>query len=207
MNVISLHDPDRLLALNYVRADRRDAVRALWALDEILGRIVASTTQPIIGQMRLTWWYERLCALDDGDCAAEPVLAALLAHVLPHDATGLALAGLVEGWEALLETPLTDADLRTHGEHRGSHLFTLSAALIGGDLGALAGRCWALADFARHCATRDLADRALALATDGGNPRTLAKPLRVLSWLARYDVIHGVRRPRPRWSVLRAALA
>jgi 15-cis-phytoene synthase len=207
MTGVRLTDPDRMLALNYCRHDRRAALEALWALDETLGRIVASTTQAMIGQMRLTWWHERLCALDDGAVPAEPVLAGLARHLIGRGVTGAALAALVEGWEALLEEPLSDGDLNTHADLRGAHLFTLAATLIGGDPAKSAGRIWALADFARHCATRDLSQRALALA--GGAPELhgLAKPLRLIAWLGGYDVSHGVDQPRPRWTILRAALA
>ncbi len=205
-----LRDPDRVLALNYAGA-MRPALGALWALDEALGRIVASTTQPLIGQMRLTWWHDRLCALDRGEPPAERVLAALRADVMPRDVSGKALAELVEGWEAVLEPPLTDADLDVHASKRGSHLFVISAGLLGGDPGGAAGHCWALADFARYCAgraaTRDIGARALALADPPIMERGMAKPLRMLAWLASYDVLHGVEIVRPRWTMLRAALA
>ncbi len=208
MTRLAIADPDRRLALHYARADRREALSALWALDEGLGRIVASTTQPMIGQMRLTWWHERLCALGTGPVPAEPVLVALTAHVLRHGVSGARMAGLVAGWEALLDDPLSEDALNAYADGRGTALFTLSGALLEGGADDFAGRCWALTDFARHCANRTLAKRALALADGTPQPtRALAKPLRVLAWLAHYDVKHGCAALRPRWTILRAALA
>ena len=55
-----LSDPDRSFALDHVPTAQRDGVAALWALDEHLGQLVASTTQPPLGQMRLLWWREAL---------------------------------------------------------------------------------------------------------------------------------------------------
>ncbi len=204
---LPLNDPDRILALAYAPGAQRDALSALWALDETLGRIVATTTQDIVGQMRLSWWHQNLCALDSGAIAAEPVLVALAGVVRNHDVTGAALAGLVEGWEVLLEDLLTDGDLADYAKARGAWLFALSSEILGSTRSDAVGQGWALADFARHCSDETLARRALALSPVTAIPRRLPKPLRMLAWLARYDVAHGAPRVRPRWTMLRAALA
>ena len=200
-------DPDRALALHYA-GKAQAALAALWALDEALGRIVATTTEPLIGQMRLTWWHERLEAIDGGARVAEPLLTSLGEVSRTHGIGGAALAALVEGWDVLIEREsLSDGDLMAYARDRGERLFALSTEITGGTQAAASGRAWALADFARHCSDRQLAERALALASIETIPRNLAKPLRVLAWLTRYDVSHGVAAPRPKWTMLRAALA
>uniref|UniRef100_UPI0034A01D0A squalene/phytoene synthase family protein n=1 Tax=Sphingomonas bacterium TaxID=1895847 RepID=UPI0034A01D0A len=59
-------DPERALVLSYAPADRRAGLAALLALDATLARIVWSARDPLIGQMRLTWWHGALSALDEG---------------------------------------------------------------------------------------------------------------------------------------------
>ena len=55
-----LADPERTLAVAYAPADKRPALTALFALDERFGAVVSSTSEPMIGLMRLAWWRERL---------------------------------------------------------------------------------------------------------------------------------------------------
>ena len=48
------------LALAYTPRDRREAMRVAFELDRRLARIVAATTEPMLGQMRLAWWRDIL---------------------------------------------------------------------------------------------------------------------------------------------------
>ncbi len=202
-----LADPDRILALAYAQPSSREALRALWALDETLGRIVATTSQPMIGHMRLTWWHERLAALDRAEVPAEPLLAALADLVRRHDVTGAAMARLVEGWEILLDSMPRDEDLVQFADARGAGLFALSATLLESSCDDAAGQAWALADFARRCSDRALAERARALAPRRASGDRMAKPLRMLAWFAHHDLARPRDQPRSRWTPLRAALA
>jgi phytoene synthase len=56
----NLPNPERALALSYAPASTRPGLEALFALDTALGTILKTTREPIVGQMRLTWWYEAL---------------------------------------------------------------------------------------------------------------------------------------------------
>jgi 15-cis-phytoene synthase len=180
----TVFDPDRTVALHYVPAARREAVSALWALDAALGQLVRTTSDPMVGQLRLTWWHERLAALDTGERLAEPVLEGLARHVLHHDVSGAAMAGLIDGWEVLLDSPPLDRDALAHfARERGGRLFALTAILIGSEVQADAGARWALVDLACHAspALADGAcDAAIALASDERGP----KALRVLARIA-----------------------
>lgn len=137
------------------------APAALFALDHALADILRSTTKPIVGQMRLTWWYDALERLGE-NVPAQPVLQALAREVVPGLAQTAALAQVVEGWEALLEEPLDAAAVARHGA-RGEALFGALTVARGMPVDAAvlaAGRGWAMADLAVH-----LADvRAAALA-------------------------------------------
>jgi 15-cis-phytoene synthase len=207
-----MNEPQQI-ALAYVPRASRDGVSAIWALDAALGRVVATTTEPMIGQMRLTWWHERLTGLDAGEVPAEPVLAALRDVVRHHDVTGAMLAGLVEGWEVLLDPlPLGDDVLRAHAAKRGDGLFALSARIIGAPVLAGLGAGWALIDFATHCSDQVTAERAWAIAavlfkkTDVVGP----KALRILARTAQAKAlgsIAAIRTPVSRWQMLRAVLS
>lgn len=197
-DVARLADPERQMALAYVRGGKQAAIEALWLLDERMGAIVAGAREPMIGQMRLMWWRDALIALDDPAAAvpAEPLLVALAQACASYGLSGARLAQIEEGWAALLdgETPDEGAIL-AHGRIRGALLFEISAAILGGQAEdvAVAGEAWALADlghrlrsqhwrgFARQRAARCLSGVALARW-----PASL-RPLGMLAVLARRD--------------------
>jgi phytoene synthase len=179
----------------------RSALNALFALDERFGQIVASTTEPMIGMMRLAWWREALEKLDGDLAPAEPLLRALRDHVLPHGVTGAALAAIEDGWTALLDGEADDAAIARHGHARGSHLFGAAAAILGIDDPRLptAGEVWALVDLSfRHsdAAVRDTARRlavARSRSIDQNRWRIAARPLAALYVLAKRDSRIGAR--------------
>lgn len=197
-------DPDRRFALLHVSKRAREAVHALWALDETLGQIVAGTRDLFVGQMRLTWWHEALTTLEPGARRGQPVLDAL-ASTKTLNCT--ALARLVEGWEALLEPlPLIDDALLDHAVRRGATLFAQVATAVGGGQAPQQGEAWALADLAKRCSDVATADRAWALAQAraGPLPTGLARPLRILARLARADIERRGHADRTAWTMLKA---
>ena len=132
---------------------KAEGVDALFALDRQLGDIVRTTAQPIVGQMRLTWWYEALCALDTGPPPAQPLLADLATRVLPRGVTGSTLARMSEGWEILLDDERTDdAAITQFARFRGGTLFVAAGMLLRSEAAVLeqAGTAWALADLANN---------------------------------------------------------
>lgn len=155
------------LALTLAPRTCRPALAALFALDARLGQTLASTREPMVGQLRIAWWRDALIALDTAAPPAEPVLANLADRVVATGITGRDLAAMTVGWEALLSAERIDAaTLATHAEERGARLFALAARLLGADESAVtadAGRGWALADLTRHVSSAD----AVALADAG----------------------------------------
>ena len=154
------------LALDYAPVDVRGAIAALFRLDRLLGGILRTTTQPMVGQMRLAWWREALERLDTLPPPAEPVLRGLADDVMPLGISGARLAAMIDGWEALLDT-LDDTALHTHAEARGATLFALASTICGvvpDDRIAAAGRGWALADLKDNVGDPDAAARAALLA-------------------------------------------
>lgn len=151
---------EQALAVGYASASAREGFAALLDLDHQLASILQSTTEPMIGQMRLTWWYEALEKLDHEAVPAHPVLQRLAASVLPSGVRGADLAPMIEGWEALLDDgePLDDTRVERHAEARGGVLFASIGRLLGQVGMAPLGAAWAKADLAQHVS--DVAIRA-----------------------------------------------
>jgi 15-cis-phytoene synthase len=189
-------DPDRLLALSYVPAARRQALEALWRLDVTFGTILVTGTQAMVSRIRMAWWREALERLDAQGAPAEPMLQSLAAHVLPT-VSGAELAAMEAGWAELLsEEPLDGAALAGYAEGRGATLFRLSARLLGVPDFPVegAGRRWALADLARRSGTAAEA-AAAAAAAPGGDDRpwpSQLRPLGMLSVLTRRDLARPI---------------
>lgn len=142
--------PDTQLAISYALRGR-DGIAALFTLDDHLATIVRRANDPLVGQMRLTWWREALEALDTAEPPAEPILRALAEHALPYGVRGAALAMITDGWEALLEEPFDGAAIERHSV-RGVALFAALRQITAAADGPIAeaGRGWALADLAGH---------------------------------------------------------
>lgn len=158
--------PDEALALSYAPSDARGAMTALLGLDRRLGAILRGAREPMLAQMRLTWWFEALERLDREPPPAEPVLRALAGEVLPRGVSGDMLAGMVDGWEVLLGEETLD--LAAFGRGRGRRLFEAMAAVCGaGDAQAgLAGEGWALVDLAANLSDPQVTGRARAMAAE-----------------------------------------
>ena len=202
-----LFDDDRNFALLHAPFPARAAISALWTLDQRLGAIVAGTTQPMVGQMRMTWWHEALTTLKTDGRRGEPVLDALADNVLGRmGIDGVALARLVEGWEVMLDPlPLGTDLLATYADARGSALFSLTARLLGRTSDDAAGRGWALADFAGRCSDPETATRARAMAAEAfaaASIGRLPRPLRILARLAAGDIRRGAPIPRTFWRLV-----
>jgi phytoene synthase len=191
---------DCQLAATLVPPDLRPAFLALFALDDRLAGIVRITREPLIGQMRLTWWYDALNRLDTAPAPAEPLLQEIAEQLLPIGITGADLAAMTDGWEALIVAePLDEGALASHADLRGAKLFVLAGRLLGRDSALLgpAGRGWAYADLAVHLSSSSAMQRAGELASEQFRQAfsqrwpTGLRAVGVLSLLARMDAAPG----------------
>lgn len=174
-------------ALGAAPASVRASLQALWALDEALGRVLASGRDPMISRIRLAWWREALERLDREPAPKEPVLEGLALHVLSRGVAGAELAEMEEAWGTILhDQPIEPGDLETYAAKRGALLFRFSSVLLGGSGPQVeqAGEAWALVDLARHSIERHDIDAALAAARARRLPRRWPRPLRPLGMLA-----------------------
>ena len=176
-------DLDRYLASLYAAPATRAGLFALHALDLELAEVARSTTEPMLGQIRLAWWREQLQALDAGARPAQPVLAALAEHLLPAGISGASLEPLEDAWLALLED-----DVEGHAKARG-RLFGAAVELLLPGLDSASaqhahrmGVGWAIVDVARNGVA--VGDDMLARADEMLSPTTVAAPARTLAGLA-----------------------
>lgn len=139
----------------------------VWRFDARLADLVRTTREPMIGQMRLTWWHE---ALTDGSGAkgrGEPLLADLRAAGLAPAGEGSGLLAMIDGWEALLADPVDDDALCDYARARGGGLFRALAKQDDIDASLIAaGAVWALWDLSGHVGDEILARRAIELAVE-----------------------------------------
>jgi phytoene synthase len=211
---IGPNHPERQLAIAHAPRHAREGLATLFALDERLAGFVWRAREPTIGLMRLTWWHDALTALDQAPPPGEPLLHAAAA-LRPDRISGHELAGLVEGWEALLDDPgWTRETMIRHAQARGARLFRLAARVLGRehDRADGAGEGWALADLARQtndagrvAALLKLAEAPLERGFAHSWPHDL-RPLGMLAVLAREDVRRGqgaLRPPASRGRLLR----
>ena len=181
---------DRVLMLRQVPGDVRPAFEAMWQIDAAMGDVVARSTQPALGAIKLAWWRERLEELDRGAVSAEPRLHTVAEHLLPRDISGAELSQLEAGWAALLEDKV-DAERLVA---RGARLFRWGAKLLGGDDQAIgdAGSFYSLVSIGRRGVPELLepAKERAQLLLGRRFPREL-RPLTGLARLAARDLKHG----------------
>lgn len=99
-------DPDRWLASRFIAdASARADVIALYACNHELARVAASVREPLMGEIRLTWWREAMEAAQAGKPARHPVVEAVAGAFAPAD-----LAALPEGRYPDLDAEPMDGD-------------------------------------------------------------------------------------------------
>lgn len=176
--------PEAELALAWSPPPVRAAMSAALHLDRRLARIVARTTEPMLGQMRLAWWRDALGTAVGERPRGDAVLDAVGAHWAGRDA---ALIAMVDAWEVLVTAEtLGSKEIAAFGEQRGAFFGALMPESTGAEakrVAAAASR-WALADAAT--AVSDAGERARLIAAGlalSGGGRRLPKPLRGLAVL------------------------
>ena len=162
--------------------------------------VVATTTEPALGAIRLAWWRERLDELDDNfSTPPEPRLVAVAEQLLPRGVSGHELSGLADAWLPLLESFPWDDRVAEGLRQRGRILFRAGAQLMHGDPQDTesAGALWSLVDGARHCSDvhsriflLDQARDAIALLPRKRPAKSLRR-LTALAAVAAHDVLRN----------------
>ncbi len=201
-----ISEPERRMILAYAPSSAAGrGLAALLALDDKLAETVRTTTEPMLGQIRLQWWHDALAALDTAPAPAEPVLEGIVRDVMRMGVGGSMVAGIAQAWQALLQEELDELALRTYGA-RGRRMFELAGILAGASASdplTLAGEGWALADLAEGlsdpgeaAAARAIAEESLIAATGVRWSRN-GRAMGAMAHLARLD-LEGVPKGSPR---------
>lgn len=164
-----------------------------------MGEVVRTSSQPMLGAIRLAWWRERLEELGQGAVPAEPRLKAAAAELVPRGIGGSELAVLEGPWARLFDEFPWRLQTAKAIWFRGRHLFGLGARLLGEGSEAVeaVGGGWALADAARHCSDAQsrvvLLEQAKVLtsAVKGAKVTKALRPLSMLGVLAIRDAERG----------------
>ena len=172
----------------------------MWKLDLAFADVVATTTEPALGAIRLAWWRERLEELDEETVSAEPRLIVVQQQLVRRGITGAELSTLENAWRPLLDAfPWGETTIDGLKE-RGRILFGIGARLLGAEPkdAESAGVLWSLADGAKNCSDADsranlcVAARASIAEVPARLPPNI-RSLTILSALAAYDLRPGGR--------------
>lgn len=181
--------PPRLrLALAYAPG----AVAGLWlgllALDQRLAATVRGAREPMLAQIKLAWWRDRLLAGAGAWPAGEPVFAALA----DWSDNAASLVPLVDGWEEMIApAPLHAEAFVSLAEARAKALL----AIAGHDAAHRMAANWALADLAARVSQPEeqalLADLVRERDWRPARLSPALRPLAVLHALAARDLRRG----------------
>lgn len=180
---------EQRLALAYATRQSHPLFLGLFALDARLGGVVRQASEPLLGQIRLAWWRDRLVAPPGPEHAGEPLLALLEMWGELRSS----LTALVDAWELLLEPEALEAEsLARFVDLRAKACVALARLLdiqTTDDRVRRAASGWAVADLAGKLSdpAEIVLARALAEKADWS-------PLRLPRSLRPFAVLYGLAR-------------
>lgn len=137
------------LALAATPAPLREGLAAALALDARLMRIAVDAREPMLAQLRLAWWRDRLGDDVDTRPKGDPVLDAIGSAWRGDEA---ALIALVNGWEELLGDSAVESKREAVGQGRAA-VFAAFARRAGhaaeADAASVCAHSWAAATVLR----------------------------------------------------------
>jgi len=137
------------LAAAYTPAALRDRLVAFLAFDQRLARIIAQSNEPMLAQIRIAWWRDRLAQPKPERPEGDAVLDAIGQHWAGAEA---ALIQLANGWEEMLaDPPISPSAVERFLAARAEPFRELSPAderAHSYESVNQAARIWALADIA-----------------------------------------------------------
>lgn len=156
-------------------------------IEAALDDVVATSTQPALGAIRLAWWREALERLDHFPPPPEPRLKAATEHLVTLGVSGSVLAELEDSRAAQLDEVVDPMRVALGGER----LFAIGATILGArdELLAVAGRLYALGKAARRGDRQVMPTGLLAGLKGHRFPRRL-RPVTALARLAARDLRH-----------------
>ena len=186
-------DLPQRLALSHASRDSRPVLLAGLAFDRKLERIVRQAKEPILAQMKLAWWRDRLREEVAARPSGDPLLDTLGREWQGREA---ALIALMDGWEAMLGAPSRKI-LLEFAEGRSLLIQAWASAAGSSDDSetiAIEARRWAYGDAAAGATDSGARNLAIELAQE--LPRRVRltralRPLAILSGLAERSLAAG----------------
>ncbi|MEP2989016.1 MAG: squalene/phytoene synthase family protein [Parasphingorhabdus sp.] len=191
-------NPLKLLILSYAKKEDRRKFEFLFAFDSRLAEVIRSTSEPLIGQMRLTWWRDILTKVADDRPEGEPLVE--LFNNIEHEGLFVShLSALLDGWEIMLDDfPWDDRQFENYALNRGVGFFGFASSKPElSDEHIKIAKLWALWDFATHCSDAKMRNEAFArcvnLSKETEQPSfdKNGRPLSILCKLAMRDAKSG----------------
>lgn len=150
---------ERDLSLMYAPDAQRAGLRAIWQLDARMRRIFTGGGEPVLGQIKLAWWEERLLASAGGEVPAEPLLRRLAALAVCDDGFATELGRIAGAWRELpAERPWPTMSVDAYARSRGRGLidgFARTVGAAGDERLSLAGEAYAIDDLTGLAADPD----------------------------------------------------
>jgi phytoene synthase len=144
-------DPDRWLSSRFIADPQARAdVVALYAYDHELARAPRVASNPLLGEIRLTWWGEALDEIFDGrPVRLHPAAQALAQAVARRGLDRAPLEAMIEArYRELDAAPMSPAESMDWARDTGGRAAALAAVILqpgAGPAAAAAGAAWALA--------------------------------------------------------------
>ncbi len=145
-------DPDRWLSSRFIAdAQARADVIALYAYDHELARAPRVASNPLMGEIRLTWWREVLDEVfEDRHVRHHPTAQALAEVVRRRGLPREPLEAMIDGrYRELDREPMTGAEAETLARDTAGSAAGLAAMILDPtadrDAAAVAGAAWGLA--------------------------------------------------------------
>jgi 15-cis-phytoene synthase len=128
-------DRDRYLAALFAPAKDRDALFALYAFNIEIARVREVAREAIAGEIRLQWWRDVLGGERDGEAAANPVAAALLATIKRYSLAADRLVALIDArrFDLYDDTFANMAALEAYLVNTSSAVIACAAQILGVD--------------------------------------------------------------------------
>lgn len=152
-------DRDRYLTALFAPRERRDALFALYAFNLEIARIAESTTEPLIGEMRLQWWRDVIDGAYGGKARYGDAVAKSLGEVIAtHNLTRSHFDRLLEAraFDLAGRPPASLDELKAYALATSGGLQCLALEILGVDkdsdafrAGSAVGVAWALTGLLR----------------------------------------------------------
>jgi 15-cis-phytoene synthase len=195
---------DIAIALAYAPPKSREVIEILFDLDDVMIRLIRSTREPLLGQIKIQWWVDQFILIKSGLTAApHPILQRLSAYSL----TEQSLEKLIiycQIWNTFLSPlPYKNEELLEFSTVRAS-LIEIANGIIGEKAHEYDNRfkIWCLLDITKTLGLNSIEEQCqkLAIQVQSENQKTnwnrVLRPFSILGSFADYDLKNPNNIPR-----------